>query len=305
VVKVEVAKESKTGHEVRDRVVSGFIMVVLLVTLTYVGGWAMYLAGALIVAFALWEFYGVMAAKGWHPFAPAGVVIGLIFLTSGQLNEQYSTASNFLILGTLAITVLAILVLPRFTAYRRSDLWLTLLGAFYVGLLASFGLMIRAVTGTYNAAHPVIISSGPAALLRDSPQLVGFAWLVLAIGSVAAADIGAYAVGTLFGKHKLAPGISPKKTWEGFAGGMASCLLIIGFVGSLFGLLTWPWAVVMAIVLSTCDLLGDLTASIVKRYAGVKNYGNLIPGHGGVMDRIDGQLVAMPIAYAIIRLIVG
>jgi phosphatidate cytidylyltransferase len=301
---VEIAKERKTGHEVRDRVVSGFIMVVMLVGLTYVGGWAMYCAGALIVAYALWEFYGVLTAKGWRPFAPAGIVIGVIFLTSGQLNDQHSPASDLLILGTLAVAALAILVLPRFTAYRRRDLLLTLLGAFYVGLLASFGLLIRAVTGTYDLAHASTYSA-PAQLLRDSPQVVGFAWLVLAIGSVAAADIGAYAVGTLFGKHKLAPGISPKKTWEGFGGGMVSCLLIVGFLGSLFGLLTWPWAVLMAVTLSTCDLLGDLTASVVKRYAGVKNYGNLIPGHGGVMDRIDGQLIALPIAYAIIRLIVG
>jgi phosphatidate cytidylyltransferase len=279
-------------------------MIALLVSFTYVGGWAMYLAAALIVAYALWEFYGVLAAKGWRPFAPGGIVIGLIFLTSGQLNDAHSAASTLLIVGALAVAALSILLLPRFSRYRRGDLLLTLSGAFYVGLLASFGLMIRAVTGTYDVTHASGYS-GPALLLRNSPQLVGFAWLVLAIGSVAAADIGAYAVGTLLGKHKLAPGISPKKTWEGFAGGMVSCILIVGFLGSLFGLLTWPWAVLMGIVLSTCDLLGDLTASVVKRYAGVKNYGHLIPGHGGIMDRIDGQLVALPIAYAIIRLIIG
>ncbi len=304
-MKVAAAKERKVVHEVRDRVVSGLIMLAMLVSLVYAGGWALYLAGSLIVAVGLRELYGVLTIRGIRPFAPGGIVIGLIFLTSGQLSSQHSAWSAPLILGTLLISALAILVLPRFTPYKRSDLLLTLAGALYVGLLGSFALLIRALTGNdYDPANASNFS-GPVMLLRASPQYVGFAWLLLVLGSVSAADIGAYAIGSLFGKRKLAPRISPKKTWEGLGGGVVSCLLVVGSLGSLFGLLTWPWAVLLGLALSACDILGDLAASAVKRYAGVKNYGNLIPGHGGVMDRIDGQLIALPVAYAIIRLITG
>jgi phosphatidate cytidylyltransferase len=305
VVKVAAAKERKAVHEVRDRVVSGLVMLAMLVSLVFAGGWVMYLAASLLVAVSLSELYGVLAIRGIRAFAPGGILIGLIFLTSGQLSSQHVGGSAPLILGALLIAALAILVLPRFTSYKRIDLLLTLAGALYVGLLGSFALLIRAFTGSgYDPANASNFS-GPALLLRASPQYVGFAWLLLVLGSVSAADIGAYAVGSLFGKHKLAPRISPKKTWEGLGGGVASCLLVAGSLGSLFGLLTWPWAVLLALALSACDILGDLAASAIKRYAGVKNYGNLIPGHGGVMDRIDGHLVALPVAYAIIRLIAG
>ena len=299
------AKERKALQEVRDRVVSGLVMLALLVSLVYAGGWALYLAASLIVAVGLSELYAVLLNRDIRAFAPGGIVVGLIFLTGGQLSSLHSAWSAPLILGTLLICGLAILVLPRFTSYKRIDLLVTLAGALYVGLLGSFALLIRALSGSaYNPASAASVS-GPALLFRASPQYVGFAWLLLVLVSVSAADIGAYAVGSLFGKHKLAPLISPKKTWEGLGGGVISCLLVAGSLGSLFGLLTWPWAVLLALALSASDILGDLAASAVKRYAGVKNYGNLIPGHGGVMDRIDGQLVALPVAYAIIRLIAG
>jgi phosphatidate cytidylyltransferase len=302
---VAAAKERKAVHEVRDRVVSGVAMVVVLASLVYAGGWAWYLATSLIVAVGLWELYGVLHIRGIRPFAPGGIVIGLIFLTSGQVSSLHLGWSAPLILGTLLISALAILVIPHFTAYRHIDLLLTLVGALYVGLLGSFALLIRALTGSaYDPANASSLS-GAALQLHASPQSVGFAWLSLVLGSVSAADVGAYAIGTLFGKHKLAPRISPKKTWEGLGGGAVSCLLVAGSLGSLFGLLTWPWALLLALSLSACDILGDLAASALKRYAGVKNYGNLIPGHGGVLDRIDGHLIALPVAYAIIRLIAG
>ncbi len=298
-------KERKPIPEVRDRVVSGIIMLALLVSLVYAGGWALYLAAALLVIAGLSELYGVLAIKGIRPFVSGGVVVGLSFLTSGQLNSLHVAQAAPLILGTLLISALAILVLPRFTPYRRLDLLITLAGALYIGLLGSFMLLIRALTGSAYDPANAANSSAAALLLRAAPQYVGFAWLLLVLVSVSAADIGAWAVGSLLGKHKLAPVISPKKTWEGLAGGVVGCLLVAGSLGSLFGLLTWPWAVLLALALSAADILGDLAASALKRWAGVKNYGNLIPGHGGVLDRIDGQLVALPVAYAIIRLIAG
>ncbi|RYY03510.1 MAG: phosphatidate cytidylyltransferase [Gammaproteobacteria bacterium] len=128
--------------------------------------------------------------------------------------------------------------------------------------------------------------------IRFQPQ---GAWLVVMIaGIVAAADIGGYFAGRKFGKHKLAPAVSPGKTWEGFAGGLLSNILlasVVGyFTGSNIGLL-------LAIVVPTSlfSVLGDLLESMVKRHAGVKDSGVILPGHGGILDRVDSITAAAPV----------
>jgi phosphatidate cytidylyltransferase len=128
--------------------------------------------------------------------------------------------------------------------------------------------------------------------IRFQPQ---GAWLVVMIaGIVAAADIGGYFAGRKFGKHKLAPAVSPGKTWEGFTGGLLSNILlasVVGyFTGSNIGLL-------LAIVVPTSlfSVLGDLLESMVKRHAGVKDSGVILPGHGGILDRVDSITAAAPV----------
>ncbi len=119
-----------------------------------------------------------------------------------------------------------------------------------------------------------------------------------------AADSGAYLFGRLFGKHKLAPCVSPGKTWEGFFGG----LLTSAFISWLFGL--WAPLVVAPATLLICSLiaalasvLGDLTESMFKREAGIKDSGHLIPGHGGILDRIDSLTAAVPVFSCLLLLV--
>lgn len=125
--------------------------------------------------------------------------------------------------------------------------------------------------------------------------------LLLLLAMVAAADIGAYFCGKAFGKHKLAPQVSPNKTWEGFAGGMgASCLVALAIVAGtgLAGSLSLGVVVkIVAVALSVAviSVVGDLFESMVKRRAGVKDSGSLLPGHGGVLDRIDSITAALPL----------
>ncbi len=114
-------------------------------------------------------------------------------------------------------------------------------------------------------------------------------------------DTGAYFCGSLFGKHKLAPVISPKKTVEGAVGGLVICVAIsflCAFVVSLFGAkVNYPIVAAYAIPGTLISILGDLTASLIKRYYNVKDYGNLIPGHGGIMDRFDSIWFVAPFMY--------
>ncbi|MCP8898608.1 phosphatidate cytidylyltransferase [Gilvimarinus xylanilyticus] len=121
------------------------------------------------------------------------------------------------------------------------------------------------------------------------------AWLVLLIVAVvAAADIGGYFVGRKFGRHKLAPNVSPGKTWEGFLGGVAANAI----VGAVLWLLTGNalWAVIaLVITTSLASVLGDLLESMVKRERGIKDSSSLLPGHGGVLDRVDSLTAAAPV----------
>ncbi|WP_331346472.1 phosphatidate cytidylyltransferase [Cellvibrio sp. UBA7661] len=135
-------------------------------------------------------------------------------------------------------------------------------------------------------------------------QLPDGAWLVfLLIVVVALADSGGYFVGRRFGKHKLAPAVSPGKTWEGFAGGLlANCLLALMLAVVLdVGLL---WILCVILPASLVSVLGDLLESMVKRHAGVKDSGNILPGHGGILDRVDGITASAPV-FALALLVTG
>lgn len=128
-------------------------------------------------------------------------------------------------------------------------------------------------------------------------------WRVLTvIAIVVAADTGAYAVGSLLGRHKLAPDISPGKTWEGLAGGVVVSTLMA--VAAVHLLLAGPWwvGIPLGILVSLAATIGDLVESLIKRDAGLKDMSNFLPGHGGVMDRLDSMLVAFPMGWLVLHL---
>ncbi|MDR2908754.1 MAG: phosphatidate cytidylyltransferase [Oscillospiraceae bacterium] len=136
-------------------------------------------------------------------------------------------------------------------------------------------------------------------------------YLFLALGAGWLSDTGAYFVGTFFGRHKMIPSISPKKTWEGTAGGIIFCTAVTLLIG--MGTERWLWGAGISArvdyrllffltpLFSVAGMLGDLTASAIKREFGIKDYGNLMPGHGGVLDRFDSVLFTLPAVYTAVR----
>ena len=140
----------------------------------------------------------------------------------------------------------------------------------------------------------------------ESDHFAGAWWLLYVMLLVWGADSGAYMFGRLFGKHKLAPKVSPGKTWEGFLGGLVTAALI----SCLFSLfvplqLSLSTLLICSVIATLASVLGDLTESMFKREAGIKDSGNLIPGHGGILDRIDSLTAAVPVFACLLLLVFG
>lgn len=249
-----------------------------------------------------------------------GVGLALLGLVVGTL---YFRKEAFLVLVIVAV-VAALWELAQ--ALTRRDLHVPLvplvvgsvgilLSAYFVGAeaqLVSFmitvgGLVIwRVVDGSGAGALRDCVAGGFAAaylpflagfviLMLDAPQ--GARRVLLFILLVVASDVGGYTAGVLLGRHPMAPRVSPKKTWEGFAGSLVLAVAV-GAVGAHFGLRSAAWiGMVIAVGVVLAATLGDLTESMLKRDLGLKDMGSLLPGHGGVLDRLDSLVVAAPVTY--------
>ena len=162
----------------------------------------------------------------------------------------------------------------------------------------AFGMSI-ALGYAFGSILQLVISTRESGIFYLVCCLI-FAWIT---------DIGAYFSGYLFGKHKLCPELSPKKTVEGAIGGAISCLVIMAVFCLLFNSIS-PYfdanilvMLIITIPMSVVGMLGDLIFSYIKRYCGIKDYGTLLPGHGGILDRFDSILVIAPIFYILSKLL--
>ena len=249
-----------------------------------------------------------------------GVGLGLLGLVVATL---YFRREAFLVFVVVAV-VAALWELAQ--AFTRRDLHIPLVpllvgavviivSAYYAGaeaqlvsfLLTVGGIVIwRVVDGSGPGALRDCVAGAFAAayipflgafvvLMLDAPQ--GARRVLLFILLVVASDVGGYVAGVLLGRHPMAPRVSPKKTWEGLAGSLVLAVAV-GAVGAHFGLGTDAWiGVVVAVGVVVAATLGDLTESMLKRDLGLKDMGSLLPGHGGVLDRLDSLVVAAPVAY--------
>ncbi len=246
---------------------------IILIPILYAIVWHLppfYFAGLVAVAAGIgqYEFYRMAKGRGIRPLAGLGIALGvlLVFIFPGMNGIVYTALSLFLV-------TLTRLFLPRPTEGAREDISTTFFGIFYVAMLFGFQMALR--MGDY-----------------------GRQWLMFMYLVIWASDIGAYYIGTSLGKHKLYPKVSPKKSVEGLIGGMLAAagvaLLCRAWFLPAVGVLE---AAILGLVLAVAGTLGDLVESLFKRDAGVKDSGNLIPGHGGMLDRMDSMLFAAPVLY--------
>lgn len=239
------------------------------------------LAAAAMV-FGLYEFYVLAKKKEMKPDVAAGFLGGaalftiFCFATPDPRNPlDVLTIVLVLLVFTIATLVAATLRGAPFDKMVASS-GATILGVLYVVLLGGHLVAVR--TGFEE---------------RLSAHLLSFFFLVLM-----GADTGAYYVGRAIGKHKLAPTISPGKTWEGVAGGVVAALALAAVAHFwFFKELSLKWALPLAAVMTVLGILGDLTESALKRGAGAKDAAKILPGHGGALDRLDSLLFNAPLIY--------
>ena len=189
-----------------------------------------------------------------------------------------------------------------------------------LGLLALYLIGLEVVHPNDRSVESVVYSlfgyiyipwlSGYVITLRYTPDgVLGLWYLVIPILAIVASDVGAYTIGKLFGRHKLAPRVSPNKTLEGAFGGLGLAVVIVSLttygLGQLYNLHIDVYnTLLFSVLVASAAQLGDLFESLIKRWAGVKDAGFFLPGHGGALDRIDGMLFAVPIAYYFVTLVI-
>lgn len=239
---------------------------------TYYGGlW--FLALVLVLAlFSVNEFYGLMMKKGYFPAFVVGNVITIFFIVFAyySINQKWESAQSAI------LTIAAILALMAGVFLKREedtivDVAVTLLGMIYIGWFFSFFLFIRNLT-----AHG--------------------AYMFFLLFAVWAMDVVAYLVGKKFGRHKMAPNISPNKTWEGAIAGFFTCV-IAADIFSGFSMINGTHALVLGVIIGIAAQLSDLVESVIKRDAHAKDSGDMLPGHGGMLDRMDSFILTAPIMY--------
>ena len=179
--------------------------------------------------------------------------------------------------------------------------------ALFITMIASRGKLPFAQLGI-AAFSAIVIPLFWSSLTRILMMNYGRFYILIPLIVSFSADSGAYFVGVAIGRHKMAPNISPKKSWEGAAGGVVSAVVCMFLYALILQLafdfeVRYGFAILCGIMGSVTCILGDLTYSVIKRQTGIKDYGNLIPGHGGMLDRFDSMMIVGPLAEALILLI--
>ncbi len=271
-----------------QRTLFAIIAIPIVLGAVWFGDWA--LAGILSVASALaaWEFFRIAEKLGTRPMARAGIALAALFplaIHARFLGLPVDAIVSTSVGAVLVVALFSGAIFVRGVSGRPLEsVSLTVFGILYTGALLSFAYVLR--------YHPYAIG-----------RAAGTALLMLALVLVWISDTAAYVVGRTMGKRKLIPAVSPGKTVAGAVGALVASAvaswILVRFVlvpQAQLGLRP-VHAVLFGIAVSAAVQLGDLAESLIKRQAAVKDSSHIIPGHGGVLDRIDGMLFALPVAY--------
>ncbi len=266
------------------RFITGVVGIpVAVVIIFYPGGLPLTVATAIVASLGGFEFYNGVRRSGARPVAWAGLFAIVLFVIAARVSKGESVLPAIAALFTLLLILSFIVELLRFNRAPLANIGTTAMGAIYIGWMISHIVMLRGIDGRNITLWSYSEKPG--------------AWLVMfAFLCTWACDTGAFVIGRLYGKTKLAPKLSPNKTLEGLVAGLVCSVL----VGALFGLvidLPPQHALALGAIIGLMTQLGDFSESAIKRELRIKDFGNVLPGHGGILDRFDSILFTCPATY--------
>lgn len=279
-------KANRRRPSVGQRWLTALIVIPIVLVFVWFGGWWAFAGEALVVGLGTNELYMMMRHSGYHPLIVAILGLDILLLLAPMFPRQQA------LLLEIGFGAFILISFPLLFARKNLDGalldWaLTLTIPVYLALPMSFFALLRG----FDTSMWLGFSNGWVYLPR------GAWWLLTVFLGVWGCDSAAFFTGRYFGRHKLAPRISPGKTWEGVLGGfvlsiVAALLLTVRPLG-----VPWYLAIVLGILIGIAAVCGDLAESLLKRQTHVKDSGQLMPGHGGMLDRVDSLLFAVIIVY--------
>ena len=272
------------------RTASGAVLLGIVLAAIFSGVWGYGALLLFITVVGVWEFYGLARAKGSEPQRGMGVLMSIVLFFAGFVPSLYIynviDKSELLVDGLLLLMLCAILLVLTFVIEvfrnRKTPIYniaTTIMGTLYVALPMATLMIIPAILNEVIYCSDTWI-----------PWVFLF-YLLLVWGN----DVFAYLVGVTMGKHRMCERLSPKKSWEGFAGGIAGSIAVGAIAAAVLGGSYGVW-IGLAVVVALSSVVGDLIESMFKRDAGVKDSGSIMPGHGGILDRFDALIISAPFA---------
>ncbi|MBD2089191.1 phosphatidate cytidylyltransferase [Microcoleus sp. FACHB-1515] len=279
------------------RVLSAIVAIIFALGMTLLGGWYFTLGFGVIIYLGQLEYFQLTQAKGIAPAAKTTIVVSQALLVISTIAPTTLADAVLPVAGTCICFYL--LFQPNLASI--ADISASILGLFYCGYLPSYWVRLRSL-GQAAVSNLPLDGFWPTSLNLDALP-IGLTTTLLAFFCIWAADIGAYVFGKFFGRTKLSS-ISPKKTVEGAVFGVAASVAVAIAGSWLLDWSGWPLTgLALGLIIGIASLLGDLTESMMKRDAGVKDSGQLIPGHGGILDRADSYVFTAPLVYYFVTLL--
>lgn len=266
------------------RIITGIVGIALAAFIIMQGGW-LYAVFAILLSFAAWHEYASAFDHLGKPLARlAGFVAVSLFGTAAWLWGS----AWFIAIATFAVLLVFTEAVFRHRTFAVDQACFSIAGIVYVGFCFAHLILLRFMAPDVVLATPV----------GDMTLGCAFLW-VMFLGTWSS-DTFAYFAGSFFGKHKMCPAVSPKKTVEGFLGGLVGTTAVVAALGCALDF-SVPLMALLGVLLAITATVGDLAESIIKRYTGVKDSGRLIPRHGGVLDRFDSVMFTAPFVYYFIQ----
>lgn len=281
------------------RVFSAIVAIAIALGMIILGGWYFTFGIGILVFLGQLEYFRLVRAKGIEPAAKTTLVVSQLLLITATVAPNLTDA-----MFPLAGTAICFYLLFQPKMATIADISSSILGLFYGGYLPSYWVRLRvSLPNSINLSNLPLNGYWPDSWTDPSqfPYALSLTFLVMAC--IWAADIGAYTMGKIFGRTRLSE-ISPKKTVEGAIFGVVGSLVIAEIGSWYLSLPVWQFSgLLLGILIGITSLLGDLTESMMKRDAGVKDSGQLIPGHGGILDRTDSYVFTAPLVYYFVTLL--